>query len=173
MILLFMGNKITQYKYIREIDIKYKKKRIKNNSPINEQVCSPKHIIELFSDLQNEAKEKLITISLDAKLKILCFELVAIGSVHSIALRPVEAIRAAIPLNPTGIILVHNHTTGDPTPSEEDEKFTARLLIATTALGIFLHDHIIIGSAGEYYSFNESGLIKKLEVKYKNLFLEL
>ena len=66
-----MSNKDTHYKYIREIDIKYKKKRIKNNSPINEQVCSPKQIVALFSDLQNEAKEKLITISLDASLNIM------------------------------------------------------------------------------------------------------
>ena len=162
-----------KYKYIREIDIKYKKKRIKNNSPINEQACSPKQIVNLFNDLQNEAKEKLITISLDASLKILCFEVVAIGSAYSISLRPVEAIRAAIPLNPYGIILVHNHPTGDPKPSPEDEKFTARLLIATKALGIFLHDHIIIGNEGKYYSFNESGLMNKLEVKYKDLFAEI
>ena len=77
-----MKDKKIEYKYIREIDIKYKKKRIKNNSPINEQACSPNQIIELFSDLQNEAKEKLITISLDANLKILCFEIVAIGSAY-------------------------------------------------------------------------------------------
>ena len=89
------------------------------------------------------------------------------------SLRPVETIRAAIPLNPYGIILVHNHPTGDPTPSPEDEKFTARLLIATKALGIFLHDHIIIGDEGKYYSFNETGLMNALEEKYKVLFSEL
>ena len=88
-----MRNEKSQYKYIREIDIKYRKKRIKNNSPINEHACSPKQIVELFVDLQNEAKEKLITISLDASLKILCFEVVAIGSAYSMSLRPVETIR--------------------------------------------------------------------------------
>ena len=121
----------------------------------NKQPSYCQQIVELFSDLQNEAKEKLITISLDASLKILCFEVVAIGSAYSMSLRPVEAIRAAIPLNPYGIILVHNHPTGEPAPSPEDEKFTARLLIATKALGIFLHDHIIIGDESKYYSFNE------------------
>ena len=94
--------------YIREIELRYKKRRVKSDAPVNEPLTDPQMVYELFSDLQNEAKEKLITISLDTKLKVLCFEVVAVGAVNSVHARPIEAIRAAIPLNPYGIIIVHN-----------------------------------------------------------------
>jgi DNA repair protein RadC len=148
--------------YIREIEIRYKKKKVKSDSPIGQSLVNPEVVVELFSDLQNEAKEKLITISVDVKLKIICFEVVAVGSVSSIYARPIEAIRAAIPLNPYGIIVVHNHTSGDPAPSVEDEKFTSDLLINTKSLGLEFHDHIIIGH-DSYFSFAEQGLMQKLK----------
>jgi len=150
--------------YIREIELRYKKHRVKSNVPVNVPLTDARRVFELFSDLQNEAKEKLITISLDAKLKILCFEVVAIGSVNAIYARPVEILRAAIPLNPYGIIVVHNHPTGDPAPSLEDEEFTSRLLINTTSLGLKFHDHIIIGDK-KYFSFVEHGLMERLRSK--------
>jgi len=115
----------------------------------------------LFSDLQNEAKEKLIVICLDVKLKIICFEVVAIGSLCAIYARPVEALRAAIPLNPYGIIVVHNHPSGEVQPSDEDKEFTKKLMRSTNDLGLTFHDHVIIGD-GEYYSFSDAGLMAKL-----------
>ncbi|MCF6257864.1 MAG: DNA repair protein RadC [Gammaproteobacteria bacterium] len=147
--------------YMREIELRYKKHRVKSDAPVNEPLTNPQKVYELFSDLQNDAKEKLITISLDAKLKLLCFEIIAIGSVNSIYTRPIEAIRAAIPLNPYGIIIVHNHPSGDPTPSIEDEKFTSNLLINTTSLGLTFYDHIIIGH-DSYFSFTEEGIMERL-----------
>lgn len=147
--------------YIREIELRYKKHRVKSNAPVNEPLTDATKVFELFSDLQNEAKEKLITISLDIKLKPLSFEVVAIGAVNAVYARPVEVLRAAIPLNPYGIIVVHNHPSGDPTPSLEDEEFTSRLLINTTSLGLKFHDHIIIGHK-EYFSFAEQGLMQRL-----------
>ena len=150
--------------YIREIEIRYKKRRIKANGPVDKPLTDPRRVYELFADLQNEAKEKLITISLDAKLKLLCFEVVAIGAVNSIYTRPVEVLRAAIPLNPYGIIVVHNHPSGDPTPSRDDEKFTSNLLINTTSLGLEFYDHVIIGNDG-YFSFSESGIMQRLKFK--------
>jgi len=148
--------------YIREVEIRYKKKKLKSDAPVSESLANPEVVFELFSDLQNEAKEKLITISVDIKLKIICFEVVAVGSVSSIYTRPIEAIRAAIPLNPYGIIIVHNHTSGDPKPSIEDEKFTSDFLINTKSLGLEFHDHIIIGH-DSYFSFSEQGLMQKLK----------
>jgi DNA repair protein RadC len=111
--------------------------------------------------LQNEAKEKLVLICLDIKLKILCFEVVAIGNLHMAAARPSEVVRTAILVNAYGIIVVHNHPSGEIEPSQEDKEFTKRLKRSTDDLGIAFHDHIIIGD-GEYYSFSESGLMAKL-----------
>ena len=150
--------------YIREIEIRYKKRRVKSGSPVEQPLTDPQQVYELFSDLQNETKEKLITISLDTKLKILCFEVVAIGAVASIYARPIEVLRAAIPLNPYGIIVIHNHPSGDPTPSENDKKFTSNLLINTTSLGLEFYDHIIVGQ-NNYFSFAKDGLMKKLKGK--------
>jgi len=148
--------------YIREIEIRYKKKKLKSGAPVGKALADPQTVVELFFDLQNEAKEKLITISVDIKLKIICFEVVAVGSVSAIYTRPVEAIRAAIPLNPYGIIIVHNHTSGDPAPSIDDERFTSDLLINTKSLGLEFHDHIIMGQ-DSYFSFSEQGLMQKLK----------
>ena len=150
--------------YIREIELRYKKHRVKSDAPVNQPLTDPKKVFELFSSLQDEAKEKLITISLDTKLKMLCFEVIAIGAVNSIYARPFEALRAAIPLNPYGIIIVHNHPSGDPTPSEADEKFTSNLLILTIASGLEFHDHIIIGD-NNYFSFAEHGIMHRLKLK--------
>ncbi len=144
--------------YLREIQIRYKKKRVKAGSPVGKKIVGAGQVVELFSDLQNEAKEKLITVSLDAKLKILCFEIVAIGSVSTVYARPAEAVRGAIPVNAYGVIIVHNHPSGDPKPSIGDKAFTRRLLRSTDDLGIEFHDHIIIGN-GSYYSFAERGLL--------------
>jgi len=147
--------------YLREIRILFKKKRVKAGSPVGKSITNAQQIYELFSDLQNEVKEKLVTVSLDSKMKILCFEVVAIGSLNSIYARPIEAIRASIPLNPYGIIIVHNYPSGGPKPSKDDKSFTSDLLINTKSLGVKFYDHIIIGD-GEYYSFAEHRLMDRL-----------
>jgi len=66
-------------------------------------------------------------------------------------------------LNPYGIILVHNHPSGDPTPSQKDEEFTSNLLINTTSLGLDFCDHIIIGH-DTFFSFAEQGVMQKLKL---------
>lgn len=146
-------------KYIREIEIRFRKRRVKADSPVEEFITDPQQVVELFSDLQNESKEKMITISLTRKLKMISFELIAIGSIRSIFLRPFEAIRAAIALNADGIIILHNHPSGDPSPSKEDEEFTKKLNEITSQGGLNFHDHIIVGDQS-YFSFSEEGLLK-------------
>ncbi|MCH6259327.1 hypothetical protein MLD52_22425 [Puniceicoccaceae bacterium K14] len=144
--------------YLREVQITFKKKRVKNGSPVGKAVSGAEQIYELFKDLQNEAKEKLIAISLDTKLKIISFEVVAIGSVNSIYGRPFEAIRAAIALNAAGLVIVHNHPSGDADPSESDKEFTGNLKDITDKGGMQLHDHIIIGD-DSYFSFSDAGFL--------------
>ena len=145
--------------YLREVEIKFKKRRVKSGLPVDQPVTDAELVYKIFKDLENETKEKLITISLDAKLKILCFEVVAIGSLSSVYVRPIEVIRTAIPWNPYGFIIVHNHPSGDSTPGPDDKRFTKELKKAIKTLGCELWDHIIIGE-NEYYSFAEKGLLK-------------
>jgi len=144
-------NNNKKYSYLREIEIKYKYKKVENNV-IGNKVINASTIVKLFSDLQNDSKEKMITVNLDSRNKILCFEVIAIGSVKAIYLRPMEAFRTSILVNADGIIILHNHPSGDPKPSSDDIKFTQNLKVITNSLGLKFHDHIIIGLE-RYYSF--------------------
>ena len=140
--------------FLREIEIRYKKKRV-SKDVVNGAISCPADVVKLFHSLQDETKEKLISISLDVKHKILCFEVVAIGSIESIYVRPMEVFRTAFPVNAYGAVVLHNHPSGDPTPSESDNDFTRRLNRLALDMGLKFLDHIIIGSNG-YYSFKES-----------------
>jgi len=143
--------------YLKEIEIKYKITRI-NDKVIGKRVTDAKLVAELFADLQNETKEKFIAINLDAQNKILCFEVVAIGSVDAIYLRPMEVFRTSIIVNASAVILVHNHPSGEPRPSPQDGEFTVKCMRIADDLGVKLYDHIIIG-LDSYYSFAERGII--------------
>lgn len=153
-----MKKKTKKPQYLRELQIKFKKKRIKGDIPIDKPLTDSRLVYDLFQDLQNETKEKLVTISVDTKLKILCFEIVAIGSINILMPRPIEAIRGAITWSPYGIILVHNHPSGDPKPSPDDKRFTKKLARSCQDLGVYFLDHIIIGD-GKYFSFSDRGLL--------------
>lgn len=151
-------NKTLKRTYLREIKIKFKKKRVKAGSPVGKRITDSDQVVGLFEDLRDEAKENLITISLDAKLKIICFEVVAIGSVAAIYLKPGEAVRSSVALNSHGVIVLHNHPSGDPRPSRQDKEFTRNLKVVTDALGFEFHDHIIVGDEN-HFSFVDEGLL--------------
>ena len=140
--------------FLREIEIRYKKKKISREGIAGEITC-PADVVKLFHGLQDETKEKIITINLDAKNKILCFEIVALGSVQSIYVRPMEVFRTAFPVNAYAAVVLHNHPSGDPTPSESDKEFTRTLNRMATDMGLKFLDHIIVGR-DSYYSFKNS-----------------
>lgn len=145
---------IKKYSYLKEIEIKYRIKKVKDGV-IGNKIIDPSMVIKLFSDLQNDSKEKIIAVNLDARNKILCFEIVAIGSVAAIYLRPMEVFRTSILVNASGIIVIHNHPSGDPKPSHDDRKLTDTLIRISNDLGLKFHDHIIIGIE-KYYSFSSN-----------------
>lgn len=144
--------------YMREIEIRYKKQRAKNQAAVSKSLTQPAEVVALFRDLENETKEKLITINLDSQYKILCFEVVGIGAVNSFYVRPMEVFRTAFPVNAYGAIVIHNHPSGDPKPSEEDIVFTQKLVRLANDMGLEFVDHIIVGSKS-YFSFREQGLL--------------
>ena len=118
---------------------------------------SPTQIFEVFSFLQDETKESFCTAHLDGKNRIVCLEVVSIGTLNQSLVSPREVFKTALLSNAAAIILIHNHPTLDPTPSQEDLEVTRRLREAGDLLGIKVLDHIIIGST--YYSFVERGVI--------------
>lgn len=148
--------------YLREIEIKFKKKRVDADAPTGQTLTNPNIVAELFRDLQDEGKEKIIAISLDVKMKIIAFEVVSIGSPNSVYAQPGEITRTPVMVAASGMIVVHNHPSGDPKPSPEDKEMTLQLTMACESLGIPLHDQVIIGE-DDFYSFANNGLIKKCQ----------
>ena len=145
---------------MRESHVRFTKKRVSADSPIDEPMSDSAKVVDLFKDMENETKEKLVAISVDAKLKIITFEVVSIGSVSAISVRPFELLRTSVVVNASGLILVHNHPSGDPAPSTEDEQLTKSIAKLCDEGGITLHDHIVIGQ-DDYYSFSNEGQIKR------------
>ncbi|MCV2889782.1 DNA repair protein RadC [Ruegeria sp. XHP0148] len=95
---------------------------------------------------------------LDRKNVLIADEEQARGTVDHVPVYPREVAKRALELNASALILVHNHPSGDPTPSQSDIDMTARIRAACEALGITLHDHLIIGKSVEL-SFRSEGYL--------------
>lgn len=102
--------------------------------------------------------EQFRTLFLDRKNNLIADEEQARGTVDHVPVYPREIMRRALELNASALILVHNHPSGDPTPSDADITMTHRIRQAAESLAICLHDHIIIGKSREV-SFRAEGLI--------------
>ena len=128
--------------------------------PIND----PKIVYEMAKAMfEDSDRESFYAICLDMKNKIIGVNLVSLGALASAIIHPREVFKAAILLNAAKIICAHNHpSSGDPAPSSDDNRVTARLVSAGKLLGIFVIDHVICGESN-YYSYQEHGLIAKYE----------
>jgi len=103
-------------------------------------------------------REHFRSLYLDRKGGLMVMEDVSIGSLHSSIVHPREVFKTAVKKSAASIILVHNHPSGDPTPSKEDIDVTNRLIEAGKIMGIEVLDHIVIGE-GTYCSLKARGLI--------------
>lgn len=95
-----------------------------------------------------ETREQFRILFLDKKNRLIADEVQQQGTVDHTPVYPREVVRRALELSATAIILVHNHPSGDPTPSRADIDMTKLLVEAAKALGISVHDHIIVGKHG-------------------------
>ena len=114
-------------------------------------------VFETYSvRLQDARQESFTVILLDSKNRYLREVTVALGSLNQSIVHPREVFRPAIQGAAASVILVHNHPSGDPAPSEEDVRVTERLVKVGKMLGIRVLDHIIVGE-GRYFSFSDQG----------------
>lgn len=121
-------------------------------------VQAPGDIAKMFMDeMRHLDREHFKAALLNTKNHILKVVTVSIGSLNASIVHPREILKPAISASAASIILVHNHPTGDPTPSREDIEFTRRFAKCGDLMGIRLLDHIIIG-AGSYRSLKETGV---------------
>lgn len=109
--------------------------------------------------LQENAEESFYIFTLDTKNQITGLFEVSRGSLNTSIVHPREVFKRALLQNANSIILMHNHPSGDPTPSKDDIAMTDRLIKAGELLGIKILDHIIIGDENNYISFKCDGLM--------------
>ncbi len=112
----------------------------------------------LTTVLAEEKIEQFRILFLDTRNRLIADEAQARGTVNHTPVYPREVVKRALELHATALILVHNHPSGDPTPSREDVAMTAEIKAAVGVLGIQLHDHLIIGR-GRHLSFRREGLL--------------
>ncbi len=127
---------------------------------------SPEKIFHLvYPDAQSLAVEKFWVLCLDRKNKLIKMEEITKGTADASLAHPREVFQAAIRRGATALIAVHNHPSGDPTPSSADLKVTRRLRDASEVVEIDLLDHVVVGDPSVdprglgYYSFHDAGMI--------------
>ena len=134
--------------------------------PFSDQVLdSSEQVFKLLGpDMQRLTQESVRAVLLNSKKRLIKIEEIFRGTDIQCMASPTEVLRLAISLAANAIILVHNHPSGDPSPSHADFVVTKKMRKACEAVGIEFVDHVIIGISSDkcpepYYSFRESGFI--------------
>ncbi len=123
-------------------------------------IRSPKDVLNYLNlSLSGEKVEKFVAIYLNSKNEILSIDTLHEGTINQTAVYPRKAIERAFAHNARSVIFVHNHPSGDPTPSKSDKKLTGDLESAATAVDLIVHDHIIVGK-NSHFSSKEMGWLK-------------
>lgn len=115
----------------------------------------------LSTALAGEKREQFRVLYLDSRNGLIHEELAGVGTRDHAPVYPREIIRRALELSASALILVHNHPSGDPTPSPEDTQTTVRIVAAGAVFGIPVHDHLVVGQK-RVFSFHDAGLIGPL-----------
>lgn len=129
--------------------------------PAEERVvirCPEDAVSLVMEDLRSLDKEYFQAILLNTKNQVLARETISIGTLNSSVVHPRELFKIAIRRSAAAVILVHNHPSGDPTPSREDIILTKRLMEAGQIIGIDVLDHLVIGD-NRFTSLKSKGLI--------------
>ncbi|MCU7920376.1 MAG: DNA repair protein RadC [Candidatus Thiodiazotropha sp. (ex Epidulcina cf. delphinae)] len=145
--------------YIKELKLTYERKRVEDDL-LNTPVESASHVYDLFMDMQNDAREKIVCLHLNPRLEILSFEVIAMGTDHYVISDPIEVFRSAIIVRASKIVVVHNHPLGSSRPSQTDIEGANRIRELGELHRIRLIDFIVIGDDG-YFSLDENGLLSE------------
>jgi DNA repair protein RadC len=138
--------------------------RLARERLVKQRMDSPELIFDLLgAEMRALARESLRVVLLDTKLNLIKVHEVSNGSLNESTAHPREIFQPAMTYSAYAFILVHNHPSGDPLPSEADRRLTTRLIEASKLLQIQMLDHVILGSADNgrqpYFSFRQTGLI--------------
>ncbi len=119
---------------------------------------SPGKVYDIVKDLAERDRETFEVLHLDTRNHLIARETISVGTLTASLVHPREVFAAAVTRGTAGIILVHNHPSGNPSPSREDREVTRRLVDAGKLLGIPVLDHLIVGEERWFSFASEGGL---------------
>ena len=123
-------------------------------------ICSPQQVIDYCkASLADKKEECLELIFLSIRNTVIGTQCVATGLLDQVSISPRKIIECALNAQASAIILVHNHPSGDATPSKEDIALTQEVVNAAALFAIRVHDHIIIGKGGTHFSMRSNDII--------------
>lgn len=125
---------------------------------LNTKITTAEDVYVELSEYRECDREHFIAITLDGASRIIKIRVISIGTLNQSLVHPREVFRPAILDNAAGIIVAHNHPSGQTFPSVEDKQITKRLQEAGKIIGIELIDHVIL-TGDDFYSFREEGLL--------------
>ena len=140
---------------VKEIAQRYGEKRIQPGEPF---IRSTQVFDHFRLRLGEAVQENFYTLIMDNKHRIIKEQLITVGTLNQSLVHPREVFAPAIELRAAAIILVHNHPSGDPQPSTQDQQITKRFCEVGELVGIKVLDHVIIGS-DRYFSFVDENLM--------------
>ena len=112
----------------------------------------------LSLELRDRERERFLALCLNTRNELVREVVVSVGSLNASIVHPREVFKPALACAAAGLVVVHNHPSGDPAPSREDREVTRAIGEAGRILDVPLHDHVIIG-ADSYFSFKDAGLL--------------
>ena len=123
-------------------------------------IATPEDVVTLFAPrVRGLDREHFWALALNTKNRLLRTVEVSVGSLNASIVHPRELFKDAVRASAASVVVVHNHPSGDPTPSGADIQLTRRLVKAGDVLGIEVLDHVVIGDGGEYSSLRDLGLM--------------
>ena len=143
--------------------------RLVRDAPLysEKRLASFEDVVELMEEeLSSYDREVMCVLNLDSQGRALNMNIASMGTINKSLASPREIFKSSILSNAASILLMHNHPSGDPRPSQEDLNVTGLLVSCGYMLDIHILDHIIIGGmSGEYFSFQKEGLLENLQEK--------
>ena len=151
-----MGQYSAQFlKLIRAVFKKYSLEEVKEKPVIR----TPEEVVAYCNaSLAGQSEECVELIYLSVRNTVIGTEIISSGTLDRVSISPRKIVERALAAKAAALILVHNHPSGDPTPSSDDILMTKEVVRAAALLGIAVHDHIIVGK-GQHYSLKANGKI--------------
>ncbi len=146
---------VTLIKLVKGVGSKYLAEKMEDKDFLS---C-PSAVFEFSRfELEGRSHEAFMVIYLNTKNKVIHHEILQEGDVDTVAVYPRRVVESALSHHSSGLILAHNHPSGNPIPSEEDKRLTKDIASASSTLSIRVLDHVIVGK-DTYFSFAEHNLL--------------